>query len=115
MVDLPPKERMCHLTGFTQSCRALVSEEKCGRWMTIAGTNPNTGEPINQSKCMDDWMPLLLIENSGQQRATGAAVESLRNEILAAAGYPNGVSGRGLDQFFPADRAAPRLINDKKN
>jgi hypothetical protein len=27
-------------------------------------------------------MPMLLIENSGQQRQTGAAVESFRNEMV---------------------------------
>jgi hypothetical protein len=29
-------------------------------------------------------MPMLLIENSGQQRQTGAAVESFRNEMVKA-------------------------------
>jgi len=28
------------------------------------------------------WMPILLIENSQQQRQTGAAVESFRNEMV---------------------------------
>ena len=30
------------------------------------------------------WLPHLLIENSGQQRQTGAAVESFRNEMVKA-------------------------------
>jgi hypothetical protein len=45
------------------------------------------------------WMPMLMIENSQQQRGTSAAVESFRNEmvknnevgqrvLLAAAGIP---------------------------
>jgi hypothetical protein len=28
------------------------------------------------------WMPMLMIENSQQQRQTGAAVESFRNEMV---------------------------------
>jgi hypothetical protein len=28
------------------------------------------------------WMPMLMIENSQQQRSTGAAVESFRNEMV---------------------------------
>lgn len=46
------------------------------------------------------WLPVLMIENSQQQRHTGAAVESFRNEmvkanevgqrvLLAAAGVPS--------------------------
>ena len=72
---------MCHQTGFTKSCRELVVDEKCDRWMQVQGNNPNTGEAINQSKCVDDWVPLLLIENSQMQMQTGAAVESLRNVV----------------------------------
>jgi len=30
------------------------------------------------------WMPILMIENSQQQRSTGSAVESFRNEMVRA-------------------------------
>lgn len=61
--------------------------------------NPNTGEEVDEWNCTMKWMPMLLIENSQQQRHTGAAVESFRNEmvknnevgqrvLLAAAGVP---------------------------
>jgi hypothetical protein len=30
------------------------------------------------------WLPMLLIENSMQQRSTSAAVESFRNEMASA-------------------------------
>ena len=30
------------------------------------------------------WLPVLLVENSQQQRSTGAAVESFRNEMVKA-------------------------------
>ena len=85
-MDILPKEGlMCHMTGFKQSCRALVSSGKCGRWMQIAGHNPNTGEPVNRFDCVDNWVPMLLIENSQMQRQTGAAVESFRNEVVRSA------------------------------
>ena len=32
--------------------------------------------------CIRDRLPMLMIENSQQQRQTGAAVESFRNETL---------------------------------
>jgi hypothetical protein len=50
--------------------------------MHIAGLDPNTGEQIDHWGCSVSWMPMLLIENSQQQRSTGAAVESFRNEMM---------------------------------
>jgi hypothetical protein len=67
--------------------------------MKIRGNNPNTGEEVDEWGCSMAWLPVLMIENSQQQRSTGAAVESFRNEmvksnevgqrvLLAAAGVP---------------------------
>jgi hypothetical protein len=44
----------------------------------------NTGNQVDEYQCAIAWMPMLLIENSGQQRQTGAAVESFRNEMVKA-------------------------------
>lgn len=44
--------------------------------------NPNTGAPMEKNQCAVELIPLLLIENSQQQRSTSAAVESFRNETL---------------------------------
>jgi hypothetical protein len=57
---------------------------QCMWFMQVQGTNPNTGEDINEWGCSMAWMPVLLIENSKQQRQTGAAVESFRNEMVRA-------------------------------
>ena len=54
-------------------------------WMTrVQGFDTNTGNQVDEYQCAVAWMPLLLIENSGQQRQTGAAVESFRNEMVKA-------------------------------
>jgi hypothetical protein len=50
--------------------------------MKVRGTNPNTGEEIDDYGCSVAWLPVLMIENSQQQRQTGAAVESFRNEMV---------------------------------
>jgi hypothetical protein len=50
----------------------------------VRGTNPNTGQEVDEWACSMAWMPMLLIENSQQQRQTGAAVESFRNEMVKA-------------------------------
>lgn len=66
----------------------LIKEDcigiKCA-WITqVRGTNPNTGKDVDEWGCAVTWLPVLLIENSQQQRQTGAAVESFRNEVVSA-------------------------------
>ena len=66
----------------------LIKEDCKGiecSWITqVRGTNPNTGDPVDEWGCAVTWLPVLLIENSQQQRQTGAAVESFRNEMVSA-------------------------------
>jgi len=57
---------------------------QCAWIAQVRGMNPNTGEEIDEWKCAVSWLPLLTIENSQQQRQTGAAVESFRNEVVKA-------------------------------
>jgi hypothetical protein len=67
----------CPLDGF-KPCRQL----ECAWFMKIRGHNPNTGEEVDDWGCSMAWLPVLMIENSSQQRQTGAAVESFRNEMV---------------------------------
>ena len=48
----------------------------------VRGVNPQSGEDVDEWGCAIGWLPMLLIENSQQQRQTGAAVESARNETV---------------------------------
>lgn len=73
-----PKDN-CPLQGF-QPCKKL----DCAWFIQVRGTNPNTGEEIDNWGCAVAWMPILMVENSQQQRQTGAAVESFRNEMVLA-------------------------------
>jgi len=57
---------------------------KCAWYTQIRGMNPQTGEPVDEWGCAITWLPMLTIENSQQQRSTGAAVESFRNEMVKA-------------------------------
>lgn len=57
-------------------------EHDCAWYIHLRGTNPNTGQEIDQWGCSMTWMPMLLVENSQQQRQTGSAVESFRNEMV---------------------------------
>jgi hypothetical protein len=67
----------CPLDGF-KPCRQL----ECAWFMKVVGTNPNTGKEVEEWGCAMSWMPMLMIENSQQQRSTSAAVESFRNEMV---------------------------------
>ena len=69
----------CPLDSF-KPCKQL----DCAWFIAVRGNNPNTGEEIDDYGCSMAWMPILMIENSQQQRSTGAAIESFRNEMVKA-------------------------------
>jgi hypothetical protein len=81
---LPDKNIKCPATGFSKSCREIVADCDCPKFVKISGVNPNDGQPIDKFGCIDSFIHMLLIENSQQQRQTGAAVESFRNEMVKA-------------------------------
>jgi hypothetical protein len=54
----------------------------CAWYTRVQGYDVNTGNQVDNYECAISWLPMLLIENSGQQRQTGAAVESFRNEMV---------------------------------
>lgn len=67
----------CPLDGF-KPCRQL----DCAWFMKVTGSNPNTGDAVDEWGCSMAWLPIMMLENSQQQRQTGAAVESFRNEVV---------------------------------
>lgn len=77
-MKIEPKDN-CPLDNFNP-CRKL----DCAWFIKILGKNPQTGADIEEWGCAMAWMPILTIENSQQQRQTGAAVESFRNEMVKA-------------------------------
>ena len=58
---------------------------QCSWFMLVRGKNPQSGQDVDEWGCAMTWLPVLLIENSQQQRQTGAAVESFRNEVVKSA------------------------------
>ena len=81
---LPDKNIKCPATGFSKSCREIVADCDCPKFIKISGVNPNDGQPVDKFGCVDSFMHMLLIENSQMQRQTGASVESFRNEMVKA-------------------------------
>jgi hypothetical protein len=56
----------------------------CAWYTRVQGVDLNTGNQVDSYECAISWLPMLLVENSGQQRQTGASVESFRNEMVRA-------------------------------
>lgn len=57
---------------------------KCNWFIQMRGTNPNTGEEINEWGCTLSWLPTLIIENCTQARRVGAATQSFKEEYVKA-------------------------------
>ena len=68
--------KFCPLIG--KDCIGM----ECSWFTQVRGRHPQTGEEIDEWGCAVTWMPVLLIDNTQQQRQTGAAVESCRNETV---------------------------------
>ena len=71
-------------SNFCPLIKEDCKELGCSWFTQLRGTNPNTGDPVDEWGCAVTWLPMLLIENSQMQRQTGSAVESFRNEMVKA-------------------------------
>ena len=66
--------------------------ERCAWYTTLAGANPQNGEPLTDtSRCAIAWMPLLQVEVAGTNRGQTAALESFRNEMVKGQGKLNNI------------------------
>ena len=75
-MEIKPKNN-CPLKNF-EPCKEL----ECAWFMKVVGKDPQSEKEIEDWGCAVTWIPVLTIENSQQQRQTGAAVESFRNEMV---------------------------------
>lgn len=55
---------------------------RCVWYTAVRGTNPNTGEEVDDWNCAIAWGPILQIETSQTQRGVSSALESFRNETV---------------------------------
>lgn len=61
--------------------QAPCKEHGCRWYKYIRGTCPNTGADVDRWDCAIAWWPMLMIENSQQQRQTGASCDKVATEI----------------------------------
>jgi hypothetical protein len=64
-----------------------VSEvcHKCPWFTRIVGKNPQSEEMVDNWHCAIAVLPMLLVENAQVGRQTGAAVETMRNDVVQSA------------------------------
>jgi hypothetical protein len=110
---LPDPKIGCPYTGFTQKCRTMVVEHACPKFVKIDGMNPQSGEPMSKFGCIDAFQAHLMLENSAQQRSTGAAVESLRNKFVTAATHVLLSAGAPQEEVLKliTDDTPPKLLS----
>jgi len=81
------EEPICRYFGVPCIKRACVHYQK------LRGHHPQTGKPIDEWMCTDLWQNILLIEATQMSKQTGAAVESMRNEVIDRMDNPIQLSG----------------------
>lgn len=85
---IPPKELGCHRTGFARKCRDLVVGEECDMWRSHQVQEGS--EIFTGFDCLDKWKAQFARDTVVGLDAVYKITESMRNEFMALAGYPNG-------------------------
>lgn len=81
MLSMLPDEKIkCPYTGFEKQCREIVLSCKCPKFISIK--QMDNGEMKDVHGCADGFMPMLVIEGARQTYSVGAAIESMRNEVV---------------------------------
>ena len=55
---------------------------RCAWFTEIKGSNPQTGEHVDERACAMAWLPILQIEHTNATRGVHSAVVSVREETL---------------------------------
>ena len=97
------QSKSCPLGHTCSSCHWLVR---------MRGVDPTSGQEIDDDKCAIAWLPILLVENSQQQRSTSHAVESFRNEMVNSNEVIAQVMIANLNKQHDDH---PKLVNDQSS
>lgn len=68
---------------FGAECKSIKDNKihVCKFLVTVAGSNPNTGEEMNKEECSIALFPILLIENTQQQRITANSINQFHHSM----------------------------------
>lgn len=71
---LPDPRIKCPYTAFARTCREIVAECDCPKFVQVIGSNKNTGEPVNRMGCVDSLLHILEIETQSVMREVAGEV-----------------------------------------
>lgn len=80
---LPDDKVKCPATAFARSCRSIVAECECPKFVHVRMKDED-GAQVDKWGCVDSFLILLGVETVRASHQTGAAVESFRNEVVKA-------------------------------
>ena len=101
-----PIELTCPLG---HKCEEIKGEKlhRCVWFIEMQGTNPMSGEQLDEKGCAMAWMPVLLVENARVARGTVSAVESFRNTMERQGNLALGMQLIGAG---PGNDTQPKLL-----
>ena len=107
---LPDKNIKCPATGFARTCREVLAECECPKFVSIKGSDPQTGAVVDRHGCIDSFLPMLLIENAQMSRQTAASIDALRGEMKEASEAAEQTKRDALASFA----RMPRLVRNEQ-
>lgn len=105
---LPDPKVKCPATAFARSCREIVAECDCPKFIPVKFRNPQTGEVVDKWGCADTFIVSVMIEAAQMSAQTGAAIESFRNEVVKGNEAAMAERRQALIDF--ARMGGPRLV-----
>lgn len=81
-------------------------EHDCKLYVLVQGKDPQSERILDEWNCSFAWIPMLIIEGAQQTRQAGAAIESMRNEIVKRMGPPQ-VNHVGIEDEEPTLQVLP--------
>lgn len=69
------------------TCEKVVDGkiEQCRWYVNLEGENPQTGESVNTSKCVIEWVPIMMVQDCKETARVSDAVNVLRKTVSGAA------------------------------
>ena len=92
---------------FCPLIKKKCCQHKCAWYTQVRGLNPQTGQEVDEWKCAVTWMPMMSVEIAQKTRGTTAAVESFRNETVAANERSNQLYTHALNQGLVQAQLTP--------
>lgn len=81
------------------ACEFMQDNElhRCSKFIAIAGKTPD-GKDVDEWRCSDSWLPVLILENAMTNRGQTAAIESMRNEAVKSSNEFNAFLYQAIEQ-----------------